>query len=453
MAFFDDTKQLVAEGVRSDVARRILEASPEVKIVEAEHGKTREANLKKWLKMERPLTYGQRDEGETYSALLLAVVSKKEDLSKGLPNRGKVPMSKATFVDILLNMSTPSSPAPISAPVLKNGSFHPILLEVHHRLCSLSGDRSPSGQRAFVHTHFIRAVDHLKIRFIPFHMPPPPPRDGGGRGGGGAPWSKLIFNAWRHLGLWEPRTDLSFPLHEPSLPSSEQAVAAAHASALAGDSNADWYVKDITLSNLHTVLHFTRLPLDFGHISDGKAPYVTDSNAWVRANYDGTKPTHHFALIVAIIASLMLPCLFLPEDPSLPGRFAETTTKEEVRLLYNSIPWVERSKTKGMKDTSIFIAMFTVFIIALYEPDSPLSKHVAASPKKGLGDPWTLKYCMSSKFLLVFGRSLDRLLVLQLLKVSRLTHLFILERCGVWVLVLSISTNMVRVGVAMIPSM
>ena len=35
-----------------------------------------------------------------------------------------------------------------------------------------------------------------------------------------------------------------------------------------------------------------------------------------------------------------------------------------------------------MKDTTIFIAMFTVFNIALYEPDSPLSKHIAAPPQE-----------------------------------------------------------------------
>lgn len=65
-------------------------------------------------------------------------------------------------------------------------------------------------------------------------------------------------------------------------------MADAHASALAEDLNTDWYVKDITLSNLHTVLHFTQLPLNFSHISNGKAAYVTDSNTWVCANYDGT---------------------------------------------------------------------------------------------------------------------------------------------------------------------
>ena len=148
----------------------------------------------------------------------------------------------------------------------------------------------------------------------------------------------------------------------------------------------------------------------------------------------------------------MLSCLFLPNDPSLPGRFAEATTKKEVHVLYNSIPWVERIKTRGMKDTTIFIAMFTIFIIAIYEPDSPLFKHVAASPRKGLNDPWIEKYCMFAKLLLVFGHGLDLLLVLQLLKVLWLPQLFILKQCGGWVLVLSISTNMVGLRVAMNPS-
>lgn len=197
MAFFDDTKQLVAEGVHSDVAHHILEASPKVKIVEVQHGNTKEENLKKWLKMETPLTYRQCDEGETFSVLLLAVVSKEKDLKNRLSNRGKVPMFKAAFVDILL--LSPSSSALISAPVLKNGSFHLILLEVHHHLCSFSEDRTPTDQCAFIYTHFIHAVDHLKIWFISFHMPLSHPHNGEGGGGDGAPWLKLIFNAWHHL--------------------------------------------------------------------------------------------------------------------------------------------------------------------------------------------------------------------------------------------------------------
>ena len=387
MAFLDDMKQLVAEGVRSDIARRILEASPDDKMVEVEYGDMREKYLKEWLKVAMPLSYGSRDdEGKTYKALVRAVVSQKKDIRHGLPNRGEASMSKKAFVDLLVTMSSPSSPATVSSPVLKDGSFLPILKEVHSHLLSLSGQRSLVNKQAFVLTQFVRAVDNLKIRFVPFHLPR-------GEGRRGAPRKKVTFNAWRSLGLWEGRPDLPFPLDEPSISASEQAAADAHASALAEDSNADWYAKDLTLSTLHTVLHHTNLPVDFAVViaKGEKAKYVNDTYVWLREVYDGTKPIHHLALIIAIIASLMLPNLWLPDDDLILGRFEGTTSKEEVRAVYESIPWVEKVREKGMKEKSIFVAMFSTFIIAIYEPDSPLRRHMDESQRCGLGNPWINK--------------------------------------------------------------
>ena len=232
---------------------------------------------------------------------------------------------------------------------------------------------------------------------------PPPPLHGVVEAYVRAPWLKLIFNAWCHLGLWELCSDLSFPLYKPSLSSSEQAVANAHAFALVRDLNTDWYVKDITLTQCCTSLDFP----------------LTLAISLMARLYMSLTPMPRFVLIMMaqnwhttlslLWPSMLLWCFlafFLSDDPSLTGHFAEATTKKEVHVLYNSILWVKRTKKRGMKDTTIFIAMFTVFNIALYEPDSPLSKHIAASPRKGLGDPWIEKYCISAKFLLVFGCSL-----------------------------------------------
>ena len=85
MAFLDDMKQLVAEGVHSDIARCILEASPDDKMVKVEYGDMREKYLKEWLKVAMPLSYGScDDEGKTYKALLRAVVLQKKDIRHGV---------------------------------------------------------------------------------------------------------------------------------------------------------------------------------------------------------------------------------------------------------------------------------------------------------------------------------------------------------------------------------
>jgi hypothetical protein len=389
MAFLDDTRQLVTDGVRCDVAHRILEArSPEGKLLEIARGEARDAHLKQWLAMDVPLSYGLRGETGAFQTLLHAVVSEEKEIAAGLPNAEENGMMSPTdFVNCLLNMSSPSSPSPLSAPVLRDGSFLPILKEAHRSLLSLSQQATPSNQRAFVFNHFFQAVDRLKIRFVPFHLPRSHSR--------GPPRKKLVYNSWMYLGLRESRSDLPLPPSEPLLSHSQIAAGVAHANAIAADSNTDWCAKGVSLRNLHTILHYTRLPSDFATISPAKAQYVDDTYAWVRSIYDGTKPIHHLALIVGVIASALLPNLFLPTDSSLRARFAQAHTESQVRDLYNSLPWVSRNK-KGMKETSIFITMFTTYIIALYEPASPLRQHIDSSSKKGLGNPWTDKHCMCS---------------------------------------------------------
>lgn len=398
MAFLDDTKKLVADGVSSDVTRCVLEAgSYEDKVSMTERGKEREKYLKEWLAMEMPLSYGERDEVGPFRTLVQALAVAEKDIEDGLPNWTKNAFSRTDFVNLLLGMSAPSSPKLLSAPVLKDGAFFPILKEVHHNLISLSMQDTPSSQHTFITRCFLRAIDRLKIHFIPNHLPQHSHAWGPRR-------RKVVFNAWAQLGLPESRLDPPLPPSRCLPSSSHQAATVALTDALASDSNLDWHAKEISISNLHTVLHCTHLPLDFASISFVKEDYVNDTYAWVREFYDGTKPSHHLALIVGFIASAFAPTLFMPaNDPSLnlKTRFAGAHTESQVRDLYNSIDWVSRDK-KGMKDRSIFLAMFTTYVIALYEPASPLRQHIASSVKKGQGDPWTNKHSMSAAFLAAF---------------------------------------------------
>ena len=385
MAFLDDTRLLVSDGVRRDIARRILEAgSPEAKLSEIAYAEAREKHLERWLAVDRPLSYGPCAEVGGFNSLLQAVVSAAKDIEGGLPNWGANAMSPAQFVDLLLDMSAPSSPTSPSAPVVKDGSFLPLLKEAHRSLLSLSLQDTPSNKRAFAYNHFFKTVLRLDIRFVPFHLPQ--------SGSRGAPRRKPVYNSWIQLGRRESRLDLPLPPSHPRPSSTQRALAIAHTNALATDSNAHWYAKGISLRNLHTVIDFIRLPSDFASIGSTKSKYINDTYAWVKDVYDGTKPVHHLALVVSIVASSLLPNLFLPQDPDLRARFAEAPSVSQVRELYNSIPWVSREK-KGMKDPSIFVTMFTTFVIALYEPDSPLRKHMGSSARNGLGNPWTDKHC------------------------------------------------------------
>ncbi len=70
----------------------------------------------------------------------------------------------------------------------------------------------------------------------------------------------------------------------------------------------------------------------------------------------------------------------------------DADSKDDVRRIFADIDWISKSK-KGMADRAIFISMFTTFIIAIYEEDSPLRKHMDSAQRRGLGDVWTSKHC------------------------------------------------------------
>jgi hypothetical protein len=402
-AFFDDTKALVSDGVRKDVSSSISNSSSPSQQKEAsQFGKKRLASLKSWLASERPLAYGHDNSQPTYNLLLQAVSPSPHDLILGLPNFQAHAMTPSRFADLLIKMSSPSTRSRPSAPVLSNGSFLPLLKLTHKHLITLSDQTQIDAQNSFIHSFLIRAIDHLQIRFIPSHKPLPSTTRSG------APDRIPLYNSWAHLGLRDPNSIQSSFIQPSSSQSSppHPATTLALNNALATDCNSEWFLRSTSLINLHTCLHKTSLPRDFPTPSLTGTHYVDDTYQWVRQSYNGTNPLHHFALLLAIIASYLTPNLFFPKDPNHRSLFSSANSSEQVRTLYNDIPWIFK-KTNGMKDKPIFVAMFTTYIIALYEPQSPLRLYLSTSQKGGLGEPWTSKHCMSFLFLPPFSLQLS----------------------------------------------
>lgn len=393
-ALVDDTKALVADGVRADIARRIADASTQaLSEAASQRGIFREANLRSWLKKSYPLALGP-DTGcdEAYKLLLRAVAPDEHSVAQGLPNWDRNSMSRLEFVQSLLDMSRPVDPIPVRAPAAKNGAFIEVLKVAHSSLLSLTNDKTKDDQQLYLKTIFHKALLIFKINFFPYHKHSSSP---------GAPSRKPVFNSWAVVGK-EDSISLP-PLDGPGLSLSTSPSippeSIAFNNAIQSDGNSAWYAKDLALHTLHTVLSKTSLPSDFEPPSRANVPYVDDSYTWLRQNYDHKKPIHHLALLVSIIvASSILPNLFMPATAK--EHFSNTLTKEGVRSVYNNhVPWISKQK-KGMTRKSIFIAMFTTFIVCLYEEDSPLRRHMSTSAsagkRGGLGDDWTKKHCMRS---------------------------------------------------------
>ena len=394
-AFVEDVKELVTEGVRADIRQTLNSATSHSKRnAAAARGASRESNLKSWLKEEFPLRYGKGAGNETYTYLLRAVTPDRT--AQGLPNWQNNSTSPSMLADTLFKMSRAKKPTQTTAPVLEKGSFLPVLKVAHSEILGLvkgDADKSTSQKEDFVKDVLAAGFKEFNIHFFPFSRTRV--------GSSGAPYRKPVFDSWGYLGMRDSPSRISsgVPFSSTSLAAvSPETVA--YNNAIAADCNADWTASNLTIVTLKGYLKKTRLPLDFGPVSKSDAPYVNDTFKWVRDNYDGTNHIHHLALLVSIIvATSFLPNLFMPDN--VKHLFKYANTEAEVHEVYNSIKWTSKSKG-GMKDKTIFIAMFTTLIISLYEKDSPLRRHMALNTNAGLGIGWTKKHSAFLVSLLLF---------------------------------------------------
>jgi hypothetical protein len=379
-ALFDDTKDLVAAGVKKDINHRLAVASSEQDRAEAQQNKTeRKAALKAWLKSDRPLSYGGDQGHHTFNNLIRAIAEDKHALSRGLPGWHDNSKTHADFAQSLIDMSRPSSPAPPEAPVLKDGSFLPVLKVAHLSILDIAGFDDLVSRQNFLNLAIRTALNVFNIKFFPAHK--------ANTGSRGAPYRVPLYNSWGNLGLRPSEDDvISINTDLPSRPPSIEPEAVAYNNAVASDCNAPWTAANNDLRSLKDYLNRIVLPDDVTLPTKTNVPYVDDTYEWAMANYRGFKKVHHLALLVAIITATLLPRLFLPVNSRALLRNAKT--KAQVREIFNDLDWCARNK-KGMSDRGIFICMITSFIMALYDEKSPLRLHMAKGG--GLGVPWTNK--------------------------------------------------------------
>lgn len=382
-AFFHDTKKLVADGVNGDIARILAYAESPADLETARlNARRRETALKSWLALDRPLDYGHSDSTDAFRLLVNAVVADEGLISYGLPNFQEHSMAPSTLVDRLLlaSKSLPSRPA---APIISNGSFLRVLPVALDAIVKLNHFSDPTTIEQTVSQNLLHAIYTFKISFVPSHKPR--------SSSSGAPPQAAVFNSWANIGARDPRRRL-LSLQPATAPSSSTASSVALNRALAFDTRADWTIATLSLSTLCSVLHKTSLPLDFSVPKKTSFEYVDETYNFVRDNYDGAKPLHHLALIISIVATSLLPSLFMPTDVD-KSLFRRATSTEAIKEVYHDIPWVSRDHRRGMIEKSIFVSMLTTFIIALYEDKSPLRLHMNQSSRQALGDQWTSKHC------------------------------------------------------------
>lgn len=376
-AFFEDTKCLVAVGVRADIARRTATASSAEDLARTtSRGKLREERLRSWLKCRFPLTYGVEQKESAYELLLEAVSPDEQAVMRGLLNWKEFCMGHRELATTLSEMSRPQRPTAAKAPVVRNGSFLPVLKIVHQSLLDMSKKNlSEEAQQHTIRFLFKKSLKVFQVQYFPAA------KVRSGTVGAGAPNLKPVFDSWGNLGKRE-RAGSKSGKGGGSRGARETVAVATVAlkNVIAEDCNAEWTAKDLDLRTLRTVVRKTTLPTNFRVPSLANEKYVDETYEWVRENYDGTKKVHHLALLIGIVvASTLVPDLFMATR--MKKKFLDAKTEDMVREVYDEMKWEGKTGKTGMSDWGIFVGMFTMFIIALYEEESPLRKHMGGSQR------------------------------------------------------------------------
>jgi hypothetical protein len=368
--FFRDVRQIVKAGVEGDINRQVEDGDDEQS---GEHAKKEQkAKLKSWLRNgEGILDY----ENDNFATLLRAISTSPEEIAKGLPGMAGSQITTTVFATKLYNMVMDRHNHAVEAPILPKGMFYPALRVAIKHIAKRSPVKKGSG---FVIEVLRLTTDLLKIRFVPWKLQ---------QAGPGHPHRVPVWNSWMSLGMANETSEQRAILLRPD-EALHRAALDAQKDAMARDANVPWKTSEVKLTDVLRYLESPMLPMDWA-IPQQSSDYVKQTYEYVRATYDSKKALHRLALLVGIVMSRSLPNIFPPVNTG--EQLKAQMSRAETRRVAQGLPWVAKSKTKGMKDGSIFMTMFMTFIIGLYEPESPLREYMKTHGNS-LGNGWTDKH-------------------------------------------------------------
>jgi len=376
----DDVRTLVDHGVRASQA--LLDNQDVSTAAHLFHRERLEA-LSKWLALKNPLGYHE----SAHTHLVRAVVDQPQSLVNGLPAASCSPKSVLWFVTNIIKAVEPQTAVTLP-PFIPNGIALPLMRETIREVrTTLSGNSTRDVASVLEHL-LVRTVNQREIMNVPWSRNAPP--------GPGRPPYTVVHDTWLNLGAQcnMPSTSLT-----PGLvgSSSRHDVNAAQSSiqAMSTDSRASWSFQDLALQDLHQVLNRSSLPTEWkmsnmSFNNDPDSKYVKDTYLWVRQNYNVQKPIHQTAILLAIIFSVVLPDVL--HGAAVPESLTNNSSIAEITAAVKNSEWKSPPKgRKGFVDRIPFVMMISTFIIAIYEPTSPLRQYMTEH-SGSLGSGWTSKH-------------------------------------------------------------
>jgi hypothetical protein len=340
-----------------------------------------EANM--WAKMKNPFS----KEAVTLQHLLRAVVEDPTNYHLGLPKANPDVLTVHRLCKLIFKMCMENSTQAVQVPFLSTGSSASVFKIAIRYIRQYVIGYPDARQDEFIISAFTNIFLFRKIQSLPWCRPP----------GRGRASTKPNFQFWCTIGSESKEVQNMATLSQLTGEEYEMQEAIRGVSMMhAEDSNSPYSILSHHWSELHKVMNRTCLPDDWNlkYASITKSErLVQETYKFVEENFDGRKPLHQLALIASVVIARALPKVFSPYTNSNDAG-AKAVGVEELTTIVRSVPWIENpSKSRsGCHDALPYVTMQSTFIIALYEEQSPLRKHMALHKTHAMGLGWTRKH-------------------------------------------------------------
>ncbi|KAG6371988.1 hypothetical protein JVT61DRAFT_9006 [Boletus reticuloceps] len=384
----NDVKMLVKKGVLEELTPIIEEGG-----LDAAAARSRKKALLRWFKSDNPLSLDQ----DTHPALIEAII-KPVDGIMALKATRPTSISLMKFVeDIIAHCNAPNPRR--RPPFITDGQFIHITRAAIREVTQFAirqGSCTGKALELIIRDGFIAACHTLKINHVPWSEPPV-------LGRRGTPCTRVIHDVWMSLGAKDamvPPTSAAIHAHDQT---STAIARRTSQNIVALDSRGEWSACEIKLNSFHTVLHKAISPREMsegtGFEGSGGEAYIAEAYEFALSAYDHSKPIHVLALIAGIVCAGLLPKVFACKEvlKAKPNSFSEYTT------FIRNMDWISRdTRTRGVNDGPVFLRSVVVFIINLYETESPIVKRQRRekSKKESSNKKWICKY--SAKGITIF---------------------------------------------------
>lgn len=380
-AFVAETKKFIEDEVKKELSPLLASHDPVAMLMAEE----RRSSLTIWSSCEAPFSY----DDQALIKLTSAISPDVSAAASGLPwSKDTAAMSWSSFGRRLYAIGKAPSSNSIPAPILSNGTFIHTLrqsLSIIRDLTPLSSTSSTtpeSTQQSFVESILSAATKELRIHHVPWCKDRVPTR--------GRPFSRIVHNVWLSIGKTETQSAKHNAPPPDPLTELGRATIITQVSfqTQLDDPSGPWTASQLSIKDLHTILHKTVLPTDF-NIADslrGAKPIVVETYQWVASRISFANRSHRLFVLIAIIISRCAPNVRCPTGLSKYFKSAATNPS----LLLDAIRSIQLIETpeghNGTRDQSSYITMVPLAALALSDPSSPIRQHQGASKD------WTNKH-------------------------------------------------------------